>query len=51
MDTPEKHTNSIGELKNYFSTPERPVSTAEFAEMWKSMTTEEKDEFKLADLK
>lgn len=51
MDTQEQHSNSIGELKNYFSTPERPVTTAEFAEMWKSMTAEEKHQFKLAVLK
>ena len=35
------------ELKNYLSTPENPVSSAEFRAFWMSCSREEKDEFAL----
>lgn len=43
--------NSISDLKKYLGTPERPVSMAEMNEFWKSLTDEEKEEFKRTPLK
>jgi hypothetical protein len=45
----EMHT--LGELMKYLSTPENKVSSSEFQEFWKSLTEEEKDEFRKAELK
>ena len=42
--------NKIPELKAYFSTEERPVGNTEMMEFWKSLTEEEKDELRTADL-
>ncbi len=44
METPK--TGSITDLKKFFSTPDNPVSTQEFMEMWKHMSDEEKEDFK-----
>jgi hypothetical protein len=43
--------NSIVDIKRYLSTPENPLSNAEFTEFWNSLTVEEKNEFKRAELK
>jgi hypothetical protein len=43
--------NSISDLKKYLGTPERPVSMQEMNEFWKSLTEEEKEEFKRTPLK
>ena len=43
--------NTIKELKDFFSTPEKPCSAAEFMEFWKPMTDEEREYYKNADLK
>lgn len=43
--------NSIVEIKKYLSDGGEPLSTKEFHEFWGSLTQEEKDEFKRAELK
>lgn len=43
----EKTTNPMTAIKNYLSTPENPVSSAEFRAFWMSCSREEKDEFAL----
>ena len=43
-------TNSASNLKEFFSTPEQPLSTSEFMEFWKSLSEEEKDYYREADL-
>lgn len=42
--------NSIVELMKYLSTEDRPVTSQEFTEFWKTLTDEEKVEFKAAKL-
>lgn len=42
--------NSIVDIKQFLSTPDKPVSTAEFTEFWKSLTEEEKEAFKREEL-
>lgn len=42
--------NSIVDLKKYLGTKERPVDHSEMNEFWKSLTEEEKEEFKNAEL-
>lgn len=42
--------NSMTDLRAYFSTPDKPCPMAEFSEFYKSLTDEEKAEFKAADL-
>lgn len=42
--------NSVKDLMNYLSTEEKPVKTEEFMAFWKSLTEEEKAEFKAAEL-
>lgn len=42
--------NSMTELRNFFNVAEKPCSMAEFSEFWKSLSDEEKAEFKAADL-
>lgn len=42
--------NSLTDLKRFLGTPEQPVSNAEWVEFWKSLTDEEKDEFRNAEL-
>jgi hypothetical protein len=46
---PEKE-NSVMDLKKYLSTPDRPVSMQEMTEFWKSLTDEEKQEFRRTPL-
>lgn len=36
----------IADLKKFFSTEDRPVLNAEMQEFWKSLTEEEKEQFK-----
>ena len=40
--------NGIKELMEFFSTPERPVTTQEFTNFWKSLSLEEKEYYKNA---
>lgn len=49
-DEKSEDKNSIGDLKKYLSTPERPVSMQEMNEFWQSLTEVEKKEFKNTDL-
>lgn len=38
--------NSMLEIKAFLNDPDKPLSTAEFAEFWGSLTEEEKDEYR-----
>lgn len=42
--------NNIKDLMAFFSTPEKPVKSAEFMPFWKSLSPEEKEYYKTADL-
>lgn len=42
--------NSPTTLKEFFSTPEKPVSTKEMMDFWKELTEDEKESFRQADL-
>lgn len=42
--------NSVAELKAFFATPEKPLSSAEFMAFWKSLSDDEKAYFKSAEL-
>lgn len=42
--------NNVRDLMEFFSTEEKPCKSGEFMEFWKSLTDEEKVEFKTADL-
>lgn len=42
--------NSLADLMDFFSTPEKPVNTKEFFEFWTSLTYEEMDEYRSMDL-
>lgn len=42
--------NSIVQLQKYLGTEERPVSSSEMSDFWKSCTKEEKLEFKSTEL-
>ena len=42
--------NTVTELKEFFSTPEKKCSTAEFMDFWKALSDEEKDYYKTAAL-
>lgn len=46
-----ENENGLVDIKRFLETPERPISNAEFSEFWKSLTEEEKDEFRKAELK
>jgi hypothetical protein len=43
--------NTLKDLMEFFGTPERPVSSAEFSVFWKSCSEELKAEFKNAELR
>lgn len=43
--------NSLSEIYKYLRAPENKLTMAEFEDFWKSLTQEEKDEFKRAELK
>lgn len=42
--------NSMTEIRAFLNDPRKPLSMAEFSEFWKSLTEDEKTEFKNADL-
>jgi uncharacterized protein YdaT len=42
--------NTISEIKKYFEKDAEPISTAEFNEFWKSLSEQEKEEFRTSDL-
>lgn len=42
--------NTVKDLKDFFSTPERPVTSKEMVEFWRDMPDEEKDYYRKADL-
>lgn len=42
--------NSVKDIKDYFSTAEKPVSTGEMMEFWKSLSDGEKDYYKNVNL-
>jgi hypothetical protein len=42
--------NSLKEIKEFFSTPEKPVGNTEMAQFWKSLTDDEKAYYKSAPL-
>lgn len=43
-------SNNMKDLKDFFSTPEKPCGLTEMKEFWESLSDEEKEEFKNADL-
>lgn len=42
--------NTVSQLKDYFSTTEKPVSAKEMMDFWSSLTLEEKEYYKTANL-
>jgi hypothetical protein len=42
--------NTLKDLKEFFSVPEKPVNNTEMVEFWKSLSDEEKEEYKNVDL-
>jgi hypothetical protein len=46
-----ERNNRLVEIQKYLSTPENPLTSKEFKEFWDSLTLEEKDEFRRAELK
>lgn len=46
MNTP----NTVTQLKQFFSTPEKPVSAAEMVAFWRSCSEEEKAYYQSANL-
>lgn len=42
--------NTVKELKEFFSTPDKPVTAPEFMSFWKSCDDEDKAYYKSADL-
>lgn len=43
--------NTLKEIREFLSVPEKPVGTKEMADFWRDLSDEEKAEFKSADLK
>jgi hypothetical protein len=43
--------NSMTEIKAFLSTPERPVVGKEMIDFWSSLSDEEKEDFRVAELK
>jgi len=50
LDQQQLDLNSLGDLKKYFATEERPVLNQEFVEFWQSLSEEEKNELRTAKL-
>lgn len=48
--TETKQENSISNIRAFLTDPQNPFKQGEFAEFWKSLTDEEKTEFKTAEL-
>lgn len=46
----EKGKNSLTDLREFLHTEANPLSMAEFRDFWASLSDEEKEEFKNADL-
>ena len=42
--------NSVADLKAYFSTEKKPVPAKEMMDFWKSLSEEEKEYYKQAEL-
>jgi hypothetical protein len=42
--------NTITEIKEFFNSKEKPLSAAEVMEFWKSLSDEEKEYYKHAEL-
>lgn len=42
--------NSMLDIKNFFDTSERPLEENEFRDFWMSLSKEERDEYRKADL-
>lgn len=42
--------NTPKELMAFFSTPEKPVKLSEYNEFWKSLSNDEKEYYRTADL-
>lgn len=42
--------NSVSQLKDFFSTPEKPLNSNEMMDFWKSLSNEEKAYYKSVDL-
>lgn len=42
--------NQVKDIKEFLSTPEKPIPTSEMMEFWKSLSPEEKEYYKTADL-
>lgn len=49
QENPDK--NSLTDIKRFLGSDGNPVSNTEFSEFWKSLSNEEKDEYKNAELK
>lgn len=43
--------NSMSDIKKFLSTPENPVTGKEAIDFWTSLSEEEKEEFRNAELK
>jgi hypothetical protein len=43
-------SNTVAALKEFFSTPERPVKAKEMMEFWSSLSEEQKEYYKNASL-
>lgn len=43
-------TNSVKDLKDFFSTEDKPVNTSEMMAFWKSLSDVEKEYYQGADL-
>lgn len=42
--------NTIKDIRNFLNTEEKPLSLSEMSEFWKSLTPEEQNYYKTADL-
>lgn len=42
--------NTVSQLKEFFSTPEKPCASREMMDFWKSLSDEDKKYYQAADL-